>query len=162
VKRNGPSNHNALSSMFSAALLSIALVVAGSSAAVGQAQINRRRPSSDRILPSTQEMPCHLWAVDVDDLPSFDARWVIGNGNSVQVRVKGNFACSAMPSVSDPNGIVKGRCTRTNEISEAVYLDPRRLFGQTDVHVGFNEIRIGLVYHLSFSEFGTPLYLLGY
>jgi hypothetical protein len=30
--------------------------------------------------------PCHLWTVDADDIPFFDARWVIGAGNSVQVR----------------------------------------------------------------------------
>jgi hypothetical protein len=92
------------------------------------------------------EIPCYLWTVDVDDIPSFDARWIVGSGNSIQVRIKGSFACTSMPSVSDSTGAVKGRCTQANGISEAVYLDPRRLSGDTDVRVGFSKIRIGLVY----------------
>jgi hypothetical protein len=157
------SNGKVLSLPFSGALLSsIVLVAAASPLALGQAQSDEHQLPPSRILPSALEMPCHLWTVDVDDLPFFDAQWVIGSGNSVQVRVKGNFACSSMPSVSEQYRPVKGRCTRTNEITEAVYLDPRHLFGQTDVHVGFNEIRVGLVYHLSFAEYGTPLYLVGY
>jgi hypothetical protein len=155
------SNRKALSRVFAISLMTVILMALESPSALGQST-SAHQQTLAQIHPSALEMPCHLWAVDVDDLPIFDARWVIGVGNSVQVRIKGNFACATMPSVSDPNGNLKGRCTRTQETSEAVYLDASPLFGETDVHVGFNEIRIGLVYHLSFSEFGTPLYLVGY
>jgi hypothetical protein len=155
------TNRKLLPLVFSTAFLAVLLVAAGNPYAMGQsASAHPQTPL--RIVPSAQEIPCHLWTVDADDIPFFDARWLIGAGNSVQVRIKGNFACATMPSVSDPTGTVKGRCTRAEGISEAVYLDPRPLSGESDVHVGFNEIRIGLVYHLSFAEFGTPLYLVGY
>jgi hypothetical protein len=147
--------------VFLSALLAVLLVVAGSPYALGQS-VGGHQSSARRMVVSAQEIPCHLWTVDVDDVPLFDAHWFTESGNSVQVRIKGNFACSTMPSVSDPRGALKGKCTRANGMSEAVYLDPRTNFGQTDVHVGFNEMRVGLVYHLSFAEFGTPLIVFGY
>jgi len=155
------TNRKSLPLVFSTAFLAVLFVAAGSLYALGQsAPTHQQKPGP--ILPSALEIPCHLWTVDADDIPFFDANWFIGAGNSVQVRIKGNFACATMPSVSDSSGTVHGRCTRANGITEAVYLDPRPLFGETDIHVGFNEISVGLVYHLSFAEYGTPLYLVGY
>ena len=150
-----------LSLGFSTSILAVLLMAAGSPYALGQsASTHQQTPG--RIRPSLQELPCYLWQVDVADIPFFDARWRIGYGNSIQLRIKGNFACATMPSVSDPRRSVEGTCIRANGISEAVYLDPRPLSGETDVHVGFNEWAAGIVYHLSFSEFGTPLYVVGY
>jgi hypothetical protein len=150
-----------LSLVFSTSILAALVVAEGSPYAVGQSASTHRQPPG-HIRPSAQELPCYLWAVDVADIPFFDARWRIGYGNSVELRIKGNFACATMPSVSDPRSSVEGSCSRTNGVSEAVYLDPRPLSGETNLHVGFNEWAAGIVYHLSFSEFGTPLFVVGY
>jgi len=161
MKHRASTSRRSLSLVFSTSILAVLVVAMGSSYALGQsASTHHQTPG--HIRPSAQELPCYLWAVDVADIPFFDARWRVGYGNSVQLRIKGNFACATMPSVSDPSNSVKGSCTRTNGVSEAVYLDPRPLSGDTNVHVGFNEWAAGIVYHLSFSEFGTPLFVVGY
>jgi len=149
-----------LSLAFSTLLLVVLLMAVGSPYALSQSASTLQQPGRTR--PSLQELPCYLWEVDVADIPFFDALWRIGYGNSVQLRIKGNFACASMPSVSDPRSSVKGTCTRANGISEAVYLDLRPLSGKTNIHVGFNEWSAGIVYHLSFFEFGTPLFVAGY
>jgi hypothetical protein len=161
MKLRSSTSRRLLSLVFSTSILAALVIAVGSPYALGQSASTHQQ-TSGRIRPSAQELPCYLWAVDVADIPFFDARWRIGYGNSVQLRIKGNFACATMPSVSDPLSSIEGTCTRTNGVSEAVYPDPRPLSGETNVHVGFNEWAAGIVYHLSFSEFGTPLFVVGY
>lgn len=111
-----------------------------------------------------QETSVQHWTVDVDGAPHFSESHYTNAGNELVIRVKGAFACTAAPIITDASGPLHSTCKRNSKQRStiAIYTDPFLLELPNYVSVQFREYARGMVYHLHFEEFGSPLLILGY
>jgi hypothetical protein len=109
------------------------------------------------VAQSPQEISVHHQLISAIEAPYVIDNWYSNSGNTLEVRIKGEFDCRWMPSVFYVDAQLKGRCHKEGKISEAIYAHDALLLGENYAQVIFEEVGNWLMYDVEFEEFGTPV-----